>query len=232
MNLAPVFACRSLFTPMGGERAHSNSARQKAAEAARKLENGIRTAAQMPVSLRYFGRCFEKQRNSVDKLPFDMLSYVSCSRHGMPSSWRDVRVVEGTGLENRRRASARGFESHSLRQFFYNRTEDVQKYPSGRRGSPAKGVGWVKPARGFKSLLLRQSPDPLICGEIQSYQRAWAYFYCSFMCSLNELYKHRTDTVRNQSPSSPRRRQSHPRRRGYKCPLNRVSPGSIGRTTA
>ena len=33
---------------------------------------------------------------------------------------------------------------------------DLQKYPRGRRGSPAKGVGWIKPARGFKSLLLRQ----------------------------------------------------------------------------
>ena len=32
---------------------------------------------------------------------------------------------------------------------------DLRKYPSGRRGSPAKGVGWIKPARGFKSLLPR-----------------------------------------------------------------------------
>ena len=68
------------------------------------------------------------------------------------SLWRDVRAVEGTGLENRRRASVRGFESHSLRQFYI----DLRKYPRGRRGSPAKGVGWLKPARGFKSLLLRQ----------------------------------------------------------------------------
>ena len=34
--------------------------------------------------------------------------------------------------------------------------QDLRKYPSGRRGSPAKGVGWIKPARGFKSLLPRQ----------------------------------------------------------------------------
>ena len=68
--------------------------------------------------------------------------------------WRDVRVVEGTGLENRRRASVRGFESHSLRHFFLI-SYDLQKYPRGRRGSPAKGVGWIKPARGFKSLLPR-----------------------------------------------------------------------------
>lgn len=31
------------------------------------------------------------------------------------SAWRDGRAVEGTGLENRRRATYRGFESHSLR---------------------------------------------------------------------------------------------------------------------
>ena len=32
----------------------------------------------------------------------------------------------------------RGFESLSLRQKLY-----MEKYPRGRRGSPAKGVGWV-----------------------------------------------------------------------------------------
>lgn len=35
--------------------------------------------------------------------------------------WRDVRAVEGGGLENRRGASLRGFESLSLR-FFYTWT--------------------------------------------------------------------------------------------------------------
>ena len=59
--------------------------------------------------------------------------------------WRDVRVVEGTGLENRRRASVRGFESHSLRHIFLI-SYDLQKYPRGRRGSPAKGVGCLKNA--------------------------------------------------------------------------------------
>ena len=32
----------------------------------------------------------------------------------------------------------------------------TQKYSSGRRGAPAKGVGRILPAREFKSLLLRQ----------------------------------------------------------------------------
>ena len=58
---------------------------------------------------------------------------------------RDGRAVEGTGLENRRCESIRGFESHSLRHFFIN-TIDLRKYPRGRRGSPAKGVGRVKSA--------------------------------------------------------------------------------------
>ena len=52
---------------------------------------------------------------------------------------RDGRAVEGTGLENRRCESIRGFESHSLRQKL-----NMRKYPSGRRGFPAKGVGRVK----------------------------------------------------------------------------------------
>ena len=56
---------------------------------------------------------------------------------------RDGRAVEGTGLENRRCESIRGFESHSLRQFSYR----LRKYPSGRRGSPAKGVGRETVAR-------------------------------------------------------------------------------------
>ena len=36
----------------------------------------------------------------------------------------------------------------------------MQKYPRGRRGSPAKGVGCLKTPRGFKSLLLRQKSIP------------------------------------------------------------------------
>ena len=43
---------------------------------------------------------------------------------------RDGRAVEGTGLENRRCESIRGFESHSLRQL--NFSIDLRKYPRGR----------------------------------------------------------------------------------------------------
>ena len=31
----------------------------------------------------------------------------------------------------------------------------MEKYSSGSRGSPAKGLGWIKLVRGFESLLLR-----------------------------------------------------------------------------
>ena len=38
-------------------------------------------------------------------------------------------------------ARSRGFESHSLRHISFYDAAAMQKYPSGRRGSPAKGVG-------------------------------------------------------------------------------------------
>ncbi len=58
-------------------------------------------------------------------------------------------MVEGTGLENRRCGSIRGFESHSLRHILIELLFlfGMQKYPSGRRGSPAKGVGRETVAR-------------------------------------------------------------------------------------
>ena len=52
---------------------------------------------------------------------------------------------------------------------------DTRKYPSGRRGSPAKGVGWIKPARGFKSLLPRQR-RPWNCNG----SRVFSLFFPSF----------------------------------------------------
>ena len=80
---------------------------------------------------------------------------------------RDVRAVDGSGLENRRRESARGFESHSLRHDLLWNTKikeqiSVQKYPSGRRGSPAKGVGWLKPGARVQIPPSAPSPPPYI----------------------------------------------------------------------
>ena len=44
-------------------------------------------------------------------------------------------------------ARGRGFESHSLRHFLNCCEFDLEKYPRGRRGSPAKGVGRETGAR-------------------------------------------------------------------------------------
>ena len=44
---------------------------------------------------------------------------------------RDGRAVEGTGLENRRCESIRGFESHSLRQTALYGFAEVPKWPKG-----------------------------------------------------------------------------------------------------
>ena len=64
-------------------------------------------------------------------------------------------MVESTGLENRRCESIRGFESHSLRHNLYC----MQKYPSGRRGSPAKGVGGQKPREGSNPSFCAKKED-------------------------------------------------------------------------
>ena len=52
---------------------------------------------------------------------------------GEMAEWLKALVLKTSDVERHR-----GFESLSLRQ---NRI-DVEKYPRGRRGSPAKGVGW------------------------------------------------------------------------------------------
>ena len=79
--------------------------------------------------------------------------YFTFRRNVGIQTWRGGRAVEGTGLENRRSASFRGFESHPLRHAQSKKKSvssnpfDLQKYPRGRRGSPAKGVGRETGAR-------------------------------------------------------------------------------------
>ena len=53
----------------------------------------------------------------------------------------------------------RGFESLSLRQ---NRI-DVEKYPRGRRGSPAKGVGWDNCREGSNPSFSAMNTDNSWC---------------------------------------------------------------------
>ena len=85
-------------------------------------------------------------------------------------------MVESTGLENRRCESIRGFESHSLRHNLYC----MQKYPSGRRGSPAKGVGGQKP---------REGSNPSFCAKKRRFLKAVAFFvFCSMLFIFRVLY--------------------------------------------
>ena len=83
---------------------------------------------------------------------------------------RDGRAVEGTGLENRRCESIRGFESHSLRQL--NFSIDLRKYPRGRRGSPAKGVGCDKRREGSNPSFSAKNKTPVI-GVLFLYLHIW-----------------------------------------------------------
>ena len=80
---------------------------------------------------------------------------------------RDGRAVEGTGLENRRCESIRGFESHSLRQL--NFSIDLRKYPRGRRGSPAKGVGCGK---------RREGSNPSFCAKKETLRNQSLFCFC------------------------------------------------------
>ena len=91
---------------------------------------------------------------------------------------RDGRAVEGTGLENRRCESIRGFESHSLRQL--NFSIDLRKYPRGRRGSPAKGVGRVKSAAEVQ--ILSSAPSKNL--EATTVSRFFLFSGKSFFATL------------------------------------------------
>ena len=58
-------------------------------------------------------------------------------------------------------ARHRGFESLSLRQFHIahaNKFSAVEKYPRGRRGSPAKGVGWDNCREGSNPSFSAKNP--------------------------------------------------------------------------
>ena len=57
--------------------------------------------------------------------------------HGEMAEWLKALVLKTSDVERHR-----GFESLSLRQ--QNITFGMEKYPRGRRGSPAKGVGCDK----------------------------------------------------------------------------------------
>ena len=66
------------------------------------------------------------------------------------AEWFKALVLKTSDVERHR-----GFESLSLRQEIY-----MEKYPRGRRGSPAKGVGWVNWREGSNpSFSAMKSPE-------------------------------------------------------------------------
>ena len=64
-----------------------------------------------------------------------------CRPCGEMAEWFKAPVLKTGDVERHR-----GFESLSLRQHSYSL--DMEKYPSGRRGSPAKGVVWDNCSEG------------------------------------------------------------------------------------
>ena len=105
-----------------------------------------------------------------------MLLYQS-DRYGEMSEWSMVTVLKTVVRKHR------GFESLSLRhfspqwcevfKFIYTLIFGMEKYSSGRRGAPAKGVGVLKRAR------VQIPPSPPIRSLVSSMDAR--LFYCSFI---------------------------------------------------
>ena len=95
-------------------------------------------------------------------------------------------MVESTGLENRRCESIRGFESHPLRQANFIQSSAMQKYPSGRRGSPAKGVGCVKSAARVQ--IPPSAPDPaaVVAAGFLFAHRLQEFSFCLPSCACHK----------------------------------------------
>ena len=81
------------------------------------------------------------------------------------AEWLKAPVLKTGDVERHR-----GFESLSLRDI----SSAVEKYPSGRRGSPAKGVGWDnrRPGSnpGFSVLARFQNENGLFCAKNWQFQ--------------------------------------------------------------
>ncbi len=74
----------------------------------------------------------KKQGRTVDMPACFWYNYLRWFGSGEMAEWFKALVLKTSDAERHR-----GFESLSLRQFC-----NLEKYPRGRRGSPAKGVGW------------------------------------------------------------------------------------------
>ena len=91
----------------------------------------------------------------------------------------------------------------------------MEKYSRGRRGAPAKGVGRLKPAREFKSLLLRHQ-KAVVCSADH------CFFHSSSPAPKTVLRRNRSCLIfRRRDLTKTRRgiRGSHGgrRKRGFRC---------------
>ena len=87
------------------------------------------------------------------------------------ADWRDGRVVYGAGLENQWYREVPGVRIPLSPPILYC-SSDLQKYPRGRRGSPAKGVGCVK---------RREGSNPSFCARKEAL-RFQSFFYFILPC--------------------------------------------------
>ena len=93
-------------------------------------------------------------------------------------------------------ARHRGFESLSLRQY-----QPVEKYPRGRRGSPAKGVGWDNCREGSNPSFSAKTPENTafsgvfhalahLENYIALFRAPWVY-YLHYYLHINFKTKHK-----------------------------------------
>ena len=106
--------------------------------------------------------------------------------------WRGGRAVEGSGLENRRRETYRGFESHLLRSQIHGKRAGqlfVDKRYAGEMTELAEGARLLSECRatyrGFESLSLRRIGSNALVAQLdravvyettgQRFESSWAY---------------------------------------------------------
>ena len=105
------------------------------------------------------------------------------------ASWRDVRAVEGTGLENRRRASVRGFESLLLRH----------KKPWNRNGSrvllyPLVGIFPLVFPLQLQNVL-DEALHALCAGPFHLVRNMAVHIQSKGCCGMAQVSLHRLDIV-------------------------------------
>ena len=108
-----------------------------------------------------------KTKKGVDKII--RLSYNKCrwfKQTGEMAEWFMALVLKTSDT-----VRYRGFESLSLRHFYgeLHSISVVQKYPRGRRGSPAKGVGCGK---------RREGSNPSFCAKKETLRNQSLFCFC------------------------------------------------------